>query len=264
MALLTPACLRCRCFIAASAAVRDPPLAPAAITTSAYIHIPSVTPLRHTSQPPSMLAACIAQISTTYITSTTLPHYPTPAPYHATPIHHISPHHHTPIRNTPIQRYFAFLLLYFTTPRICSSSFLSFFFLCALFLIFFQRVRAVGPPHPSISISIVWLSRIAFRAAAHALCAHACLLLTATPIHLSCTGRAATGASCNTVLILISNRFFPLVSFCVSISISVSVFSISVCVCVCVCLSVNCLCFVQYIIFGAPYNMGARFMACVG
>ena len=106
-------------------------------------------------------------------------HYPSPISYH--PIHHISPHHHhTPVRNTLSNTTRCLLCTYYS-PDLLFLFFL--FFFSALFLIFFFGVYARSVPS-SIHIHPLAFS-YRFRAAAHALCAHACLLLTATPIHLS-------------------------------------------------------------------------------
>ncbi len=233
-------CVRCRPR-STSRAIR--------YTTSAYIHIPSVTPLRHTSQSPSMLAACIAQISTTYITSTTLPHYPTPAPYHATPYTTSHPTI-TPPSATPLSDATRFLLCTYYSPDLLFL-FLSFFLfsLCSVSYFFFSVYARSVPSSTHIHIHRLAFS-YRFRAAAHALCARACLLLTATPIHLSSTGRAATGASCNTVLILISNRFSSRLFLCFYLYICLGF--LYICLCLCVCLSIC-----QLFVFCAIYYIGS-------
>ena len=192
-------------------------------------------------------------------------HYPSPTPYH--PIHHISPHHHhTPVRNTLSNTTRCLLCTYYS-PDLLFLFFL-FFFSVLCFLLFFSACTRGRSPHPSISI--LWLSRIAF-ALQRTHCARMLACYLPQPLSISRAGRAATGASCNTVLT--HPHLYPcfLPSFCVSISISVSVslyLSVSVSVSVSVYLSIVCvLCNIFYlephIMWGAIYGLcGSRGSVC--
>lgn len=123
----------------------------------------------------------IAQSSTAYIPD----RFPIPFPPHhllRTTSHPITPHH-IPLHHTtspsapPLPQCYSLSALYLLPPDLIPFFFFLFLFfsftlLC--FFIFFRRVRAVGP--------LVHNQAFSYRfRAAHALCAHPCLLLLTAP-----------------------------------------------------------------------------------